>query len=281
MKIKYHCSSYFDNTALVELLEKAKVRIDILEPRSIYNSFVFDIDSDNPFCSEALARVKLDPDPFIIETAIYSQKEMDDAQWYTMEATRSMVGTTNFDFTYECCCEYHTSCETRYYHCVQVRPFVTKSIPKWKTRFHFCSSDGGDFSLIFCSNEARKSLIENQIAGLDFLPVLKGDLTTVRDEIYQLDYLHTIDMDAFTPIGSYYEDICPVCGEKKLIFQKPMADNLRINREKLPEGIDIFVSSRNFFYQGWGPRTVVVSKKVYNLIAKDLKEKHVRFIPIG
>ena len=64
-------------------------------------SYVFDIYSDNPRCEEILNYLRQNPNPFILQEAIYSKEEMQKAEWYEMYATRQVVDTRDWDYTYE------------------------------------------------------------------------------------------------------------------------------------------------------------------------------------
>ena len=153
-------------------------------------------------------------------------------------------------------------------------------MPKWKTKFNFASECCGDFSMIFCSDFAREKITQSDIVGIDFAPVYKENLTEIKEDIHQFKVDNILPADVFYVVGEHRIELCPVCGKPNYVLLKPMADNIRVVTDKIPNGIDVF-KSEIAFYEGWGEYLIIVSKKVYNLIAIDMKERHVCFFPIG
>ena len=203
MKIEYHCSVNYSNTELLALLEREKIKHEDVMGKD----FVFDVFSDHPKCEEILQYVNQEENPFIIQTAIFSKKDMEQAEWFTFVATRSLVGTRNNDYTFDFLCEYCNEYGIqKSYHRVQKNHFVVKSVPKWKPKFNFCSEECGDFATIFCSDFAKETLIENQILGVDFLPVLKGDLVTPKENIHQLIFPNVLPEGAIDFVGKHRKE---------------------------------------------------------------------------
>ena len=164
MKIEYHCDGTYNNIELISLLNKENIKIIDVNG----HSFVFDIFSDTPQCDTILRCVQKDERPIIIKTAIFSKEEMQKAEWYTLQATRTVMGTKNEDFTYSFLCRYpEPNPFNKHHHKTQINPFVSNKIPKWKVNFNFCCADTGDFELIFCSDHAKNILIGNDIKGIE------------------------------------------------------------------------------------------------------------------
>ena len=210
LKIKYHACVRYEYTysqKLLSLLIAERIEYSYLAG----TAFVFDFFSDNPKCDEILYLLK--DNPLTIPMAVYSKGEMGKAEWFLMEATRTFIETNNFEYTFDMLCEYQTSYDTRYHHIVQKNPYVVKRIPKWKPKFNFCSEGSGDFSTIFCSDEAREKLIESKIQGIEFLPLLKGDLVTPQRKVHQLSFSQKLPITAFDFIRPYKEQICQNCGK--------------------------------------------------------------------
>lgn len=274
MKTKYHCSCHWDSRALHKLLEAENIKCSDFE-----NFFVFDFYSDHPKAQLILQLTRQDSRPMIIEMAIFSKEEMDRAEWFSMEATRQIVDTRNWEYTFAFECEFDLNSSKRYGHITQVNPFLSSPMPKWKNKFNFCSTAYGDFSTIFCSDYARKCLEESDVVGIDYLPVLKGDLKTSKENLHQLIFPNIFPTDALEAIGEHTVEPCPVCGKTKYIFKKPMVDNLRVKKEKIPKGVDAFISDIGI--SRGDMKVVVVSKKVYQIIIETMQEKHMRFYPLG
>lgn len=278
MKKEYHCSCSSKNTFLMEFLDREQIKYV-----QGLNGFIFDFYSDHPKCDEIISLVKSDPEtrfsPSIIETAVFSKKEMENANWFFMQATRPLIETKKPEYTFTYYCRLPTDIP-RYHHRTQVNPFVVKAMPKWKTKFNFASECCGDFSMIFCSDYAKEKITQSGIVGIDFSPVYNGNLTKIKEDIHQFKVDNILPADVFYFVGEHRIEPCPICGKTNYIFFKPMADNIRVVTDKIPNGIDVF-KSETAFYEGWGEHLIIVSKKVYNLIAKDMKERQVRFTPIG
>ena len=88
--------------------------------------------ADNPKCEEILTSLNQQPRPLIIQEAIYSKEELQQAEWYEMYATRQVVDTRDWDYTYEFLCPYQHGEDIRYKHMIQIRPFILQGMPKWK-----------------------------------------------------------------------------------------------------------------------------------------------------
>ena len=278
MKTKYHCSVSNKNIALIELLNREKIKYtDCLD------DIVFDICSDHPNFDVIFSLVKTvienELPPLIIETDIFSKEEMENANWFFMPATRQLIETRKDEYTFNYSCKLPSELP-RYHHRIQVNPFVVKAMPKWKTKFNFASECCGDFSMIFCSDFAREKITQSDIVGIDFLPVYKGNLTELKEDIHQFKVDNILPADAFRFIGDHRIEPCPICGVPNYVLKDPMKDNIRVIPDKIPDGIDVFKSEMTV-YEGWGEKLIIVSKKVYDLIAKDMKERQVRFTPIG
>ena len=187
------------------------------------------------------------------------------------------------DFTYDAKCPYVSEYGiNKHRHLDQVNPFVSVKTPKWKKGYNFCSVETGFLTQIFCSDFAKETIQKNGINGVQFMPVLKGDLTTPTPDVSQLVFANKLPKEAYTFIGKYTEDHCPSCGRINYIFEEPRCDFLRLNTDMLPKNIDAF-GSEIIFGWGFGDEPVVISKRFYNLIINNLKEKTKHFIlyPIG
>ena len=274
MIIKYKCNEWYSGknaSKIIKILEEEKINYsDIMG-----NAFVFHLHSDHERTKEILGYLQ---ENYFME-ALFSKDEMENANWYTFEATRHDIETSDFDFTFKQFCPFKTELGTRYWHTVQVNPFVSKRIPKWKNNYNFCSVNTGDFNKIFCSDIAQVMIKNRDIKGIDFIPVInkKGVAT---ENVSQLCFSNILPRKAFDFVGEYHEIICPFCGEIRYTFAHPMYDNLRVKAGFITPGIDVF-SAEMSVREGWIVPPVIVSKKVYDLVTKEMKEKHVRFRPIG
>lgn len=277
MKTKYHCSATYDNIELISLLQNEKIKITDVNG----TDFVFDFFSDTPQCDTILRCTKKEEHPLILKEAIFSKEEMQKAEWYTFKASRTVMETKKVDFTYVVSCPFpDPNPFNKHHHKTQINPFVSNKTPKWKANFNFCCTDTGDYELIFCSDHAKNIIIGNDIKGVEFLPVLKGDLSTPRENVQELMIPNILPEDALVLYGAYKEQICPLCGKVDIVFKDLNMDNLRVKKEKIPQGIDAFRTEITFG-PGFGYQEIIISKKLYNLLAQDMKEKHITCFPVG
>ena len=281
MKIEYYCCIDTDKS-LLDILDYNGISYEINKyPDDEWCTFT--VYSDMPVTEDILRYIKGKKGTTIHETDIFSDEEMEKAKWYLFYVTRMGIDTKNPDFTYEYSCLYYVSPEygfEKYHHCEQINPFVTSKTPKWKTKYHFCSTETGEITKIFCSDYAKDIIIQNGIKGVEFIPVLKGDLVTHTENVNQLTFPNKLPFEAFTFIGKYKEIVCPFCGKKKYMFDRIRGDNIRIKTEMIPEGIDAFCGDLTIG-EGFGYHPIVISKKFYNLLTTNFNKKHMLFNPIA
>lgn len=274
MKVKYRCSEWYSNEnshKIIKILEEEKIKYD----DTMGKSFMFYLYSDHERTKEILGYLQK---KYYME-AIFSKEEMENASWYTFEATRYDIDTSDDHFTFEYSCPYETETGIRYRHKKQVNPYLSKRTPKWKNNYNFCSINTGDYNRIFCSDLAKKMIENRNITGVDFLPVVnRKNIPT--ENVSQLRFSNILPRETFVFIGEYKEIMCPTCGKINYEFVQPGYDNMRVKAELIPQGIDMF-SAEMSISGGWIVPPVIVSKKVYNLVVNEMKEKHVRFLPIG
>ena len=280
MKYKFYCGVE-ENNCIINKLQKLGVKYNTC---SLTNMVFFTVYSDDKEIDDLLKYIDSLPDSTIHKSSVFSKDEMDKAEWYLWFVARMGIDTSNVKFTYNAKCLFYTSSYgmQKYYHLDQVDSFVSKKTPGWKNGYNFCSVGTGFKTKIFCSNEAKERIKANEIKGLDFMKVLKGDLKTETPDVSQLVFKNKLRREAFDFIGAYKEQVCPLCGRVNYVFDEPSCDNIRLNTALIPEGIDAFGSLMNIG-EGFGDELVVISKKFYNLIINELKEKpkHFVFFPIG
>ena len=279
MKYQFYCCMDED-PVVINFLKTKKIKY---ETGSIANRIYFTVYSDTENSDELLDYVKTLPETSISKSSIFSNQEMEEANWFLLYVTRMGIDTKNVKYTYDAKCPFITSYGMqRHYHLEQVNPFVSKKTPKWKKGYQFCSVETGFMTRIFCSDFAKESIKKSEITGVEFMKVLKGDLETETLDVSQLVFKNKLPLEAYTFIGDYQEFVCPSCGRINYIFTEPNCDNIRLNMDMIPKGIDAF-GSQIVFGGGFGDEPIVISKKFYNLITKELKEnpKHIKCYPIN
>ena len=279
MKYKFYCAMNED-AQVIDFLEARKIKYDTGPiPKRIY----FTMYSDTESCDEFLKYIETLPETSISKSSVFSNQEMEKANWYLLYGTRMGIDTNNVKYTYDAKCPFITSYGMqKYHHLEQVNPFVSKKTPRWKKGYQFCSVETGFMTRIFCSDFAKESIKKSGITGIDFMKVLKGDLETETPNVSQLVFKNKLPLEAYTFIGDYEEDVCPFCGRINYIFKEQNCDNIRLNTNLVPKGVDAF-GSQITIGSGFGDEPIVISKKFYNLIIKELKEnpKHFIFYPIA
>ncbi len=275
MKIEYHCIEKQNNSELCNILIQQNIKMFNM---SNGIDVIFDFYSDTPMADKILEIINRSEKPFLIRSAIYSAKEMKEAQWYSINATMLAIDTRKVEFTYSYPCPYDGD-ENRYYHQKQVNPFVANRMPKWKHRYNFCGVENGDTHKIFCSSQAKSILMERGLSGVEYMPVLKGDMVTQQDNIYQLVFPNILAKEAIEFVGEYNEIKCPICGRVSYEFSEPNMDNWRVKTELIPPGIDAFTTELSLDYGD--SQEIVISKKLYNILIEEMKEKHLACKPVG
>ena len=279
MKYQYYCGIYPDEKA-VRLLEANKIKYETCQLTEVS---YFTIYSDAEYCEELLKYIKTLSGTSISKSSIFSKKELEEANWYLLYVTRMGIDTRNVKYTYEAKCPYITPYGMqRHHHLEQINPYVSKKTPGWKKGYQFCSVETGYLTHIFCSDFAKDVIKNSGITGVEFMRVLKGDLETETPNVSQLVFKNKLPREAYTFIGDYHEQVCPFCGKINYIFKEQNCDNIRLNTNMIPNGIDAF-GSQIIIGEGFGNEPIVISKKFYDLIFKELNEKpsHCIIYPIG
>ena len=274
MKYEFYCGMNED-VDVINFLKSKNIKYETGPiPKRIY----FTVYSDTENSDELLKYIETLPGTSISKSSVFSNQEMEDANWYLLYVTRMGMETKNVGYTYDAKCPYITEFGMqRHRHLDQVNPFVSSKTPKWKKGYNFCSVETGFMTQIFCSDFAKDTILKNEIRGLDFMPVLKGDLLTPAPDVSQLVFKNKLPLEAYTFTGKYSEDSCPSCGRINYVFAEPNCDFLRLNTDVLPKNIDSF-GSEIIIGWGFGDEPIVISKKFYNLLFKELKEKPKHFI---
>ena len=274
MKYEFYCCVNED-VSVIAFLEKHKINYKT-DTRMKCIFFTVYSDTEN---SDALLRyIKTLPGTSISKSSIFSNQEMEAANWYLIYVTRMGMETKNVVYTYEAKCHYATIYGMKkHYHLDQVNPFVSTKTPKWKNGYHFCSTETGFMTQIFCSTYAKNIILDSKINGVDFIPVVKKDLETEVHDVHQLVFSNKLPLEAYTFVGNYRERVCPFCGRINYIFEEPNCDNLRLNKDMIPGNIDAF-GSEIVIGEGFGEEPIIISKKFYDLIFKVIKERKKHFI---
>ena len=122
MKYKFYCAINED-ISVINFLKTKKIKY---ETGPLPNRIYFTIYSDIENNEELLKYIQTLPETSIEKSSVFSEQEMEDANWYLLYVTRMGMETKNVDYTYDAKCPYTTAYGMqRHYHLDQVNPFVS------------------------------------------------------------------------------------------------------------------------------------------------------------
>lgn len=218
---------------------------------------------------------------FIISWYIFSDEEMDAAEWFTARSTNSK---------FECCKEHKTfrfSCPAAqvfgrpdfefYMHREQIGSFYFNKPVKWG-RNHFYSCKSGGFEALFCDDFAR-SIIDNNLKGASFLPVLSSKNGRELENIHQLTIDTILPTDTYSFIEERGQWTCPLCGKKKYITDA--LSRLRVDKRVLGE-LDFYSSGTidTTDVSVSEGEVVIISKRAYELFKKYNFDRTLELFPL-
>ena len=166
-----------------------------------------------------------------------------------------------------------------YHHKRQIAPYCLRRTVKWNNKHNIYSDTNGGTHTFFCSSVAKEAF-EQQLGGIEFVPVLSVKDKCPISDVYQICVLHHLPSEAvILPKGVTFEK-CPYCGEKRIYFEHAGLDYISLKRGFLDKGIDIY-ETEDLFGWGFGYPLVVISRKMYLLLTETLRERTLHFTPIS
>lgn len=162
---------------------------------------------------------------------IFSEKEMQAAEWFTMRSTNEKLEDSCPEKTFS-----HSCYASNYYdpplkfdlysHQTQVAPFYFSKPVKWGRNFFYSCNDRGQKTL-FCSETASKLMLQHGLKGMEFQPVLSKKTNEPMPDIYQFNVTTMIPNSSFHVVGASGIWTCPVCGKSRYVvnsLSRPSVD---------------------------------------------------------
>lgn len=211
----------------------------------------------------------------------FDPRELENAEWFLMESRCGKIDSADdtYTFAYSCAKGVDVFGVEHYHHKRQIAPYCLRRTVKWNNKHNIYSDTNGGTHTFFCSSVAKEAF-EQQLGGIEFVPVLSVKNKCPISDVYQICVLHHLPSEAvILPKGVTFEK-CPYCGEKRIYFEHAGLDYISLKRGILDKGIDIY-ETEDLFGWGFGYPLVVISRKMYLLLTETLRERTLHFTPIS
>lgn len=211
----------------------------------------------------------------------FDLRELENAEWFLMESRCGKIDSADdtYTFAYSCAKGVDVFGVEHYHHKRQIAPYCLRRTVKWNNKHNIYSDTNGGTHTFFCSSVAKEAF-EQQLGGIEFVPVLSVKDKCPISDVYQICVLHHLPSEAvILPKGVTFEK-CPYCGEKRIYFEHAGLDYISLKKGFLDKGIDIY-ETEDLFGWGFGYPLVVISRKMYLLLTETLRERTLHFTPIS
>lgn len=226
----------------------------------------FDIDKNDDNYNTVKDYLK-EFNPIVTSQILYSNEELDNAQWLSVLCYHGKIDVPTdeaYNATYSDSCP---GCKNK----EQVGLYHIKGVPKWKSKKNFCSLDTGGWDEIFCSSYAKQLIEDNNINGIEFLPVLHYKSLQQLEDIWQIrinTVLNPIE------IGFFPEPIemeCAIC--HKVTYKSTKTTSQPTFNQVDLGNLDAFIIP----IKTVGCNIVVISNKLYRILRYEYKERSLEF----
>lgn len=217
----------------------------------------------------------------ILHSWQFDPRELENAEWFLMESRCGKIDSADdtYTFAYSCAKGVDVFGVEHYHHKRQIAPYCLRRTVKWNNKHNIYSDTNGGTHTFFCSSVAKEAF-EQQLGGIEFVPVLSVKDKCPISDVYQICVLHHLPSEAvILPKGATFEK-CPYCGEKRIYFEHAGLDYIFLKKGFLDKGIDIY-ETEDLFGWGFGYPLVVISRKMYLLLTETLRERTLHFTPIS
>lgn len=256
-----------------------------IEPKIVCSDFVvFDLIEG----SEEQIRLKNKfPDWKGLPDYVFSDEDMDEAEWFTARSTNWKLENCALEKTFEYSCKTivtppkvygHEEPFVRYIHQVQAGPFYFKKPIKWGRNF-FYACDNRGLQTLFCNDVAMSILTKAELRGITFNPVLLFKNESVMENVHQVSFDETIPDSHVRISGDFYTLDCPVCGKAKYVV--PRLSRPMVDRSKLGDK-DFYTTQDSYTYDRYPYPTPywIASKKAYLTIKNNRLDNTLEFSPL-
>ena len=211
----------------------------------------------------------------------FDPRELENAEWFLMESRCGKIDSADdtYTFAYSCAKGVDVFGVEHYHHKRQIAPYCLRRTVKWNNKHNIYSDTNGGTHTFFCSSVAKEAF-EQQLGGIEFVPVLSVKDKCPISDVYQICVLHHLPSEAVILAKGVTFEKCPYCGEKRIYFEHAGLDYISLKRGFLDKGIDIY-ETEDLFGWGFGYPLVVISRKMYLLLTETLRERTLHFTPIS
>ena len=162
-------------------------------------------------------------------------------------------------------------------HRQQVAPFRLARMPKWGKSFF--SSPVGFFVDLFLNEYAKKVLEENNIRGIDYLPVRIKSKDEYAREIYQMTAQKILPDNALDlSVRGIKQISCPNCGKKQYALEDDDI-SLSVYANFLTHDVDCY-STNPIFGEELTHKKLIVSKRFYQAICEAKIGRNLFWVPV-
>ena len=217
----------------------------------------------------------------IISSAVYSKKEMAEAEWFTCRSTwrweYPQPQSDKFGYMKNITYEFSSNCRECGYGKKQIGNFRVRKSPSWGKKNFLMLNWEED--VLFLSDRAKEILSASDLKGFKFLDVLNTKGTQKIEDINQLV------IESCTQPGLVWQgndtikeiNSCTACGITKYICA---GRGHVYKRESLPDNVDFAKSIEGFGCGTASSSLIFVSKKFYDLIVENDLESKLEFEPL-
>lgn len=219
----------------------------------------------------------------LCEWYIFSEEEMQAAEWFTMRSTNEKLEDScpEKTFSYSCyASNYYNPPRNfdQYFHQIQVAPFYFSKPVKWGRNFFYSCSDKGQ-DTFFCSEMASNLMLQHGLRGMEFLPVLSKKTNEPMPDIYQFNVTNIIPDSSFQVIGAHGIWTCPICGKSRYVVNS--LSRLSVDKSVLGEQ-DFYVTDMIQTYNGplFPSPFYIASKKACEVFRKYHFDRTIELFPL-
>ena len=220
----------------------------------------------------------------VIHYRHYVESEFLSARWLLARNSTSKVIPVNCEKIDRCECFVGLNRIGTPYgrHRVQNEPYVIRSPIKWG-RSAFVSAMYHEERL-FCNNSIRAILTAEQITGINFAPVYKKATMKPMEDIYQLEYTHTVPDGAIVSFSGWKDYICEQCG-MHMLRRGVGKNSFALMHNFIDESIDLLETPPMFLGPEHVPaidghKELIISQKFYRFLRENKFDRGFHFEPL-
>lgn len=214
----------------------------------------------------------------------YSEDERRNAKWLEASNVNSKLMPVNCESIdgHMCFVKLSKLGEPLGRHEVQNEPYVIKSPIKWGRSAFVSAYCHGE--RLFCNDAIRAILEKQNVTGVWFAHVLKKSTGQPMDDIYQLDFTHTIPDGAVVSIERMEDYVCQQCG-MHMLRSEDGRSRYGLRSGVLDENIDFWQTQPMFLGRPSteairGQRRLIISQKLYRLLVENKLNRGFAFTPL-